>query len=85
MKNYKIEKPSKILHTDNNKTFHENSDIAFKFKDTGSSIIARLVKIKKHSIIITDIEIDKRIKLNAIIKVKLKDIEENSCNYVYVD
>ena len=48
-------KVEKTLHTDNDKTFYEDEDIAFEMVKTGDKYIGRIKKIKKKSIIIDDI------------------------------
>ena len=46
-------KIEKTLHTDNDKVFYEDEDIAFEMGKTGDKYIGRIKKIKKKSIIIT--------------------------------
>lgn len=52
-------KVEKTLHTDNDKTFYEDEDIAFEMVKTGDKYIGRIKKIKKKSIIIDDIMINR--------------------------
>ena len=51
-------KIEKTLHTDNDKVFYEDEDIAFEMEKTGDKYIGRIKKIKKKSIIIDDIMIN---------------------------
>ena len=44
-------KIEKTLHTDNDKVFYEDEDIAFEMEKTGDKYIGRIKKIKKKSII----------------------------------
>ena len=78
-------KVEKTLHTDNNKTFYEDEDIAFEMKKTGDKNIGRIKKIKKKSIIIDDIMINREPAGIESMKVKLDDIKPYSCQYVSVD
>ena len=48
-------KIEKTLHTDNDKVFYEDEDIAFEMGKTGDKYIGRIKKIKKKSIIIDNI------------------------------
>lgn len=50
-------KIEKTLHTDNDKVFYEDEDIAFEMGKTGDKYIGRIKKIKKKSIIIDNIMI----------------------------
>lgn len=52
-------KVEKTLHTDNDKTFYEDEDIAFEMGKTGDKYIGRIKKIKKKSIIIDNIMINR--------------------------
>ena len=40
-------KIEKTLHTDNDKVFYEDEDIAFEMEKTGDKYIGRIKKIKK--------------------------------------
>lgn len=85
--NYKI-KVTNDLITDNKKIFRIGQDIAFSLlnKDTKyhDRYIGKIKDITDETITINEIEINRtRIKGKRIIP--LKDIEKNSCNYVYVD
>ena len=42
-------KIEKTLHTDNDKVFYEDEDIAFEMEKTGDKYIGRIKKIKKKS------------------------------------
>ena len=76
-------KIEKTLHTDNDKVFYEDEDIAFEMGKTGDKYIGRIKKIKKKSIIIDNIMI-KAADIESM-KVKLDDIKPYSCQYVSVD
>lgn len=80
-------KVKKTLHTDNNKTFSVGTDIAFKYK--GISYIGEIKKIGKKKLKLINIEItdeNKHIhKYSKEMVVLLKDIEPESCQYVYYD
>lgn len=78
-------KVEKTLHTDNDKTFYEDEDIAFEMVKTGDKYIGRIKKIKKKSIIIDDIMINREPSNIESMKVKLDDIKPYSCQYVSVD
>ena len=78
-------KVEKTLHTDNDKTFYEDEDIAFEMVKTGDKYIGRIKKIKKISIIIDDIMINREPANIESMKVKLDDIKPYSCQYVSVD
>ena len=53
-------KIEKTLHTDNVKVFYEDEDIAFEMGKTGDKYIGRIKKIKKKSIIIDNIMINRK-------------------------
>ena len=53
-------KIEKTLHTDTDKTFYEDEDIAFEMGKTGDKYIGRIKKIKKKSIIIDNIMINRK-------------------------
>lgn len=78
-------KIEKALHTDNDKVFYEDEDIAFEMEKTGDKYIGRIKKIKKKSIIIDDIMINREPVNIESMKVKLDDIKPYSCQYVSVD
>ena len=78
-------KIEKTLHTDNDKVFYEDEDIAFEMEKTGDKYIGRIKKIKKKSIIIDDIMINREPVNIESMKVKLDDIKPYSCQYVSVD
>lgn len=78
-------KVEKTLHTDNDKTFYEDEDIAFEMGKTGDKYIGRIKKIKKKSIIIDNIMINREASDIESMKVKLDDIKPYSCQYVSVD
>lgn len=78
-------KVEKTLHTDNDKVFYEDEDIAFEMKKNGDKYIGRIKKIKKKSIIIDDIMINREPAGIESMKVKLDDIKPDSCQYVSVD
>ena len=75
-------KIEKTLHTDNDKVFYEDEDIAFEMGKTGDKYIGRIKKIKKKSIIIM---INRKAADIESMKVKLDDIKPYSCQYVSVD
>lgn len=54
-------------------------------KKTGDKYIGRIKKIKKKSIIIDDIMINREPAGIESMKVKLDDIKPDSCQYVSVD
>lgn len=78
-------KIEKTLHTDNDKVFYEDEDIAFEMGKTGDKYIGRIKKIKKKSIIIDNIMINRKAADIESMKVKLDDIKPYGCQYVSVD
>lgn len=76
----------RTLTTDNGNRFTEGSEIAFTCKNSGDAYIAEIVRIKKKSFIIRDIEINKhQLPRQQVMKIPYKDIEPGSCSYVSVD
>ena len=61
-------KIEKTLHTDNDKVFYEDEDIAFEMGKTGDKYIGRIKKIKKKSIIIDNIQVDVKSTVYRIIQ-----------------
>lgn len=82
---YKIE-VKKTLKTDNNKSFIVGSDIAFTLFNTETNYhdryIGEIEEITDDSITIGRIEINRN-QIAGKKTILLKDIESNSCNYVY--
>ena len=68
-------KIEKTLHTDNDKTFYEDEDIAFEMGKTGDKYIGRIKKIKKKSINIDNIMINLKAADIESMKVKNYDIK----------
>lgn len=79
-------KIEKTLHTDNDKVFYEDEDIAFEMEKTGDKYIGRIKKIKKKSIIIDDIMINREPANIASMKVKLDDTNRTAVSmYLLTD
>ena len=81
-------KTIKELHTDNGKVFRKGSDVAFDVinKMTGEKdhYIGEIKSISENWIELIQVEVNKK-ALNSGSVILLKDIIDNSCNYVYVD
>lgn len=81
-------KITKELISDNNKLFRVGEDIAFTIYNKNYNYhdryICRIEDIEDNFIFVNNVEIN-RCKVDGQMKIRLDDIESNSCNYVYVD